>query len=187
MTKVLVTGGVRCGKSLYAENLVAEAREVTYITPGYPADPTFDPEWAARVYTHQKRRPPHWQTIETVDIASAIAAAEAPVIVDCVGTWLSRTIDGWGVWEEPFEQWRHLLDDALMELLDAWRHSDQTLVAVTNEVGWGLVSQFASGRLFADLMGRVNYRLGGACDEVVLMVAGRAMHLGSDAGHHRVQ
>ena len=183
--KVLVTGGARCGKSLYAENLLADARAVTYITPGYPADPASDPEWAARVYTHQKRRPRHWTTIETVDVAAAITRAESPVLVDCIGTWLSRSIDAWGTWEKPFDEWRHLFDDALLELLEAWRGSDQPLIAVTNEVGWGLVSHYASGRLFADLMGRVNYRLGGACDDVVLMVAGRALHLGSDAEHHR--
>ena len=53
--KVLVTGGIRCGKSLYAENLLADASAVTYVTPGYAADPSHDPEWAARVYNHQKR------------------------------------------------------------------------------------------------------------------------------------
>ena len=68
--KVLVTGGIRCGKSLYAENLLADASAVTYVTPGYAADPSHDPEWAARVYNHQKRRPRHWTTIETVDIAT---------------------------------------------------------------------------------------------------------------------
>lgn len=185
MTKVLVTGGVRCGKSLYAENMVADARAVTYITPGYAANPKVDPEWAARVYTHQKRRPRHWQTIETIEIADAIRAAESPVMVDCLGTWLSRTIDTWAVWDQPFELWRHRFDDAVLDLLDAWHASDQTLIAVTNEVGWGLVSEYPSGRLFADLMGRLNYRMGGACDDVVLMVSGRALHLGSDAEHHQ--
>lgn len=183
--KVLVTGGIRCGKSLYAENLLADASAVTYVTPGYAADPSHDPEWAARVYNHQKRRPRHWTTIETVDIASALRAADSPVLIDCLGTWLSRTIDGWGVWEKPFEQWRHRFDDALMDFLDAWHGSSQLTIAVTNEGGWGLVSEYPSGRLFADLMGRLNYRVGGASDDVVLMVSGRALHLGSDANYHR--
>lgn len=186
MTKVLVTGGVRCGKSLYAENLVADAQAVTYITPGYPVDPVFDPEWASRVYTHQKRRPRHWKTVETIDVAAAIRAAESPIIIDCVGTWLSRQIDAWGVWEKPFDEWRHLFDDALHELVSAWRACPHMVVGVTNEVGWGLVSEYPAGRTFADLMGRTNYRLGGASDEVVLMVSGRALRLGSaaEALHH---
>ncbi|MFT4294542.1 MAG: bifunctional adenosylcobinamide kinase/adenosylcobinamide-phosphate guanylyltransferase [Micropruina sp.] len=177
MTKVLVTGGVRSGKSLYAEMLLADAGPVSYITPGYPADPAADPEWAARVYSHQKRRPTHWRTVETLDIAHAVAEADTPVLIDCIGTWLSRSIDTWGTWDQPFDSWRHLFDDAVLELLDAWRNHDHPLVAVTNEVGWGLVSQYASGRLFADLTGRVNQRLATVCDEVVLMVAGRPLHL----------
>lgn len=48
---------------------------------------------------------------------------------------------------------------------------------VTNEVGWGVVSEHASGRLFADLLGRANQALGAVCDDVVLLVAGRALHL----------
>lgn len=178
MRTTLVTGGVRSGKSVFAEALLADAGPVTYITPGYPPDPARDPEWAARVLNHQKRRPKHWHTVETVDIAAAIAAADTPVLIDCIGTWLTRSIDAWDTWEQPFDSWRHLFDDAVLDLLDSWRIHPHTLVAVTNEVGWGLVSQYPSGRLFADLMGRVNHRLGAASDDVVLMVAGRALHLG---------
>ena len=180
MTKVLVTGGVRCGKSRYAENLLAESESVTYLATGYPADPGADAEWAARVQSHQQRRPQHWRTVESVDIASTIRAAESPVLIDCLGTWLTRRIDAWGVWERPIEQWSHLFDEALGELMAAWRGSGQPLVAVTNEVGWGLVSEHRSGRVFADLLGRLNQGLGAASDDVVLMVCGRALHLGAD-------
>lgn len=179
MTKVVVTGGVRCGKSRYAESLLANAETVTYLTPGYPADPAVDAEWAARVWSHQRRRPSNWTTVETVDLASAIRSAETPVLVDCLGTWLTRRIDAWAVWERPFDEWTELFDAALDELLDAWRGSSQALIAVTNEVGWGLVSEHRSGRMFADLLGRVNQRLGAESDDVVLMVCGRPMHLGS--------
>lgn len=177
MRKVLVTGGVRSGKSLYAESLLADAERVTYLTPGYPADPAADPEWAARVHSHQKRRPTHWHTVETVDLAAALAAADSPVLIDCLGTWLTRSIDAWEGWQRPFDDWRHLFDDALLELSDAWRRHPCTLVAVTNEVGWGLVSEYPSGRLFADLLGRSNQRLAAGCDDVVLMVAGRPLRL----------
>ena len=180
MAKVLVTGGVRCGKSRYAERLLADAVTVTYVTPGYPADPAADPEWAARVQTHQQRRPTHWRTVETVDVAGAIRAADTPVLVDCLGTWLSRSIDAWGVWEQPFEQWGHRYDEAERQLIEAWQHSQQTMIAVTNEVGWGLVSPYPSGRLFADLLGRLNASVAAVCDDVVLMVAGRALHLSAD-------
>ena len=55
--RVLVTGGVRSGKSRYAEDLLASADAVTYVTPGYAPDPATDPEWAARVAAHRLARP----------------------------------------------------------------------------------------------------------------------------------
>ncbi|MCW3158728.1 bifunctional adenosylcobinamide kinase/adenosylcobinamide-phosphate guanylyltransferase [Micropruina sonneratiae] len=177
VSKVLVTGGVRSGKSRYAESLLASADAVTYLTPGYPADPVADPEWAARVGAHQARRPATWTTVETVGLAAGISAANTPVLIDCLGTWLTRSIDGWG-WEAPFATWQPRFERALDDLVDAWRAHPHTVVAVTNEVGWGLISEHASGRLFADLLGRTNQRVGAVADEVVLLVAGRPLHLG---------
>ena len=57
MERILVTGGIRCGKSRWAEqHLRVLGGPVTYITPGYPADPDADPEWAARVEAHRLAR-----------------------------------------------------------------------------------------------------------------------------------
>lgn len=179
MSKVLVTGGVRSGKSRYAEWLLSAAEAVTYLTPGYPADPDADPEWAARVRAHQDRRPPHWTTVETVDLAGALSVAGTPVLIDCLGTWLTRSIDAWDAWERPFSQWRPRFDGALTELTAAWSAHQGTVIAVTNEVGWGLISEHPSGRLFTDLLGRVNQAVAEVSDDVVLMVAGRPLRLGS--------
>ena len=38
--RVLVTGGVRSGKSAHAEALLADRAAVTYVAPGRPADDT---------------------------------------------------------------------------------------------------------------------------------------------------
>ena len=67
--KVLITGGVRSGKSFHAESLLLAEPKVTYVAPGPPADPVSDPEWAARVARHQSRRPAYWTTVETTDLA----------------------------------------------------------------------------------------------------------------------
>ncbi|WP_040162152.1 bifunctional adenosylcobinamide kinase/adenosylcobinamide-phosphate guanylyltransferase [Nigerium massiliense] len=176
-TKTLVTGGVRSGKSRHAEERCAALSPVLYLTPGYPADPATDPEWAARVQAHQRRRPAAWTTVETVDLASALASADRPVLIDCLGTWLTRSIDGWDGWERPAETWRPLFDEALTALTDAWSGLEHPAVAVTNEVGWGVVPATPSGRLFADLLGTVNQAIGRLSDEVVLCVAGRTLLL----------
>src|SRR5690606_557926 len=55
--RVLVTGGVRSGKSFHAESLVLAASDVTYVAPGPTTEEDPDPDWAARVARHQERRP----------------------------------------------------------------------------------------------------------------------------------
>jgi len=173
---VLVTGGVRSGKSRHAETLLP-ADGVTYITPGYPADVGTDPEWSARVAAHRLRRPASWRTVETVDIASAIAEASGPVLVDCLGTWLTRLIDGWDAWEEPDASVAVRLQPQVDALVGAVSGHSGPLVLVTNEVGWGVVPEHRSGRVFADHLGRINQQVAAVCDTVVLMVAGRPLML----------
>ena len=63
--KVLVTGGVRSGKSRHAESLVGTG-PVTYVAPG-PVPEDDDADWAARVAAHRERRPAAWCTLETHD------------------------------------------------------------------------------------------------------------------------
>lgn len=175
--KVLVTGGQRSGKSRYAEGLLAGEPHVTYLAPGPVPDPAVDPEWAARIATHRARRPPAWTTVETPDLAAALAAAAPPVLLDCLGTWLTALIDGLGTWAVPLPAWRAQFEDHLTALVGAWVSLDGLAVAVTNEVGWGLVSEHRSGRVFTDLLGEVNGRLAAVSDEVVLLVAGRPLRL----------
>ena len=177
MPRILVTGGVRSGKSAYAERLLADAASVTYVAPGPVPDPAVDPEWAARIAAHQARRPAHWTTVETADVPAAVRAATGAVLVDCLGTWLTRTIDDIGAWEVPREQWEGDVLAAVARLADAWRSCPYPAVAVSNEVGWGVVPAYPAGRTFADLLGRTNQAVAAASDRVVLMVAGRPLDL----------
>jgi len=177
MPHVLVTGGVRSGKSRYAESLLSIEDPVSYLTPGYPADPAADAEWAARVAAHQLRRPATWRTVETLALAEAIADAPGPVLIDCLGTWLTRLLDSWQAWDEEAPEWSHRLAEESSALVTAVREHPGEVVVVTNEVGWGVVSEYRSGRLFADNLGRLNQQVAAACDQVVLMVAGRPLSL----------
>ena len=175
--KVLVTGGVRSGKSRHAEALLASLDDVTYLAPGPVPDPTTDPEWAARVASHRARRPPSWRTVETADLAGALREAPGPVLVDCLGTWVTAVVDELGTWDQPLVAWQERFDVHLSALVATWEAHPALVVAVTNEVGWGLVSEHRSGRVFTDLLGRVNQAVAAHCDDVVLVVAGRALHL----------
>ena len=175
--RILITGGVRSGKSRYAEALLAESPEVTYVAAGPPPDPAADAEWAARVADHRVRRPAHWSTVETSDIAGALRTAPGAILIDCLGTWLTALIDKLGAWEDPLATWQSDFHHQLQDLLEAWRSRQSLALAVTNEVGWGLVSPYRSGRVFAELLGEVNQAMAAASDDVIMIVAGRVLRL----------
>jgi adenosylcobinamide kinase/adenosylcobinamide-phosphate guanylyltransferase len=168
--RVLVTGGARSGKSAHAEGLLATEPAVTYVAPGPVRD---DADWASRVAAHRSRRPASWTTLETGDLAAALAT-EGPVLVDCLGTWLTRAVDDAGLWEAPAGEVAAYVEERAAAAVAAL---GEAVVLVTNEVGLGVVPGHRSGRLFRDLLGTVNQRFGAACDEVHLVVAGRVLVL----------
>lgn len=173
--KTLVTGGVRSGKSRHAEALLEQLPSVTYVAPGPTAAEDTDPDWAARIAAHRKTRPAGWITLETRDLAAALRT-DGPVIVDCLGTWLTAFLDERGLWDSSSEEItaaiRAMLDDAVAAL-----STRDEVVLVTNEVGLGVVPAHRSGRLFRDLLGVVNQEFAAACDEVHLVIAGRVLVL----------
>ncbi|SFI94323.1 adenosylcobinamide kinase / adenosylcobinamide-phosphate guanylyltransferase [Amycolatopsis sacchari] len=177
--KVLVLGGVRSGKSRHAERLMNRHPEVVYVAPGYPASDD-DPEWAARIALHQARRPANWRTVETSDLAATVRRASRPLLIDCLGTWVSRVLGEVGAWEQA-NGWELRLDDRLEDFLAAWVNAHVPIVAVSNEVGMGVVPATVSGRVFRDVLGALNNRVAAESDSVQLVVAGRVLRLGERA------
>lgn len=177
MTRILVTGGVRSGKSAHAESLVGACPgQVTYVAAGPAYD---DADWAARIAKHRARRPAGWTTLETGDVAGAVATATGPVVVDCLGTWVQGILDEADLWEAPVEDVERVVGERTAALVEALIAAGESadVVLVTNEVGLGVVPDHRSGRLFRDLLGSVNQRVGAACDRVHLVVAGRVLEL----------
>ena len=131
--KALVTGGVRSGKSFHAESLLLAEPRVTYVAPGPEADVDADPEWAARVALHRSRRPGHWVTVESHDLASSIQAADGAVLIDCLGTWLTSVIDELDGWDAVRDDWEPVLLARLSAAAEAISAHVGTVVVVTNE------------------------------------------------------
>ena len=94
MSRVLVLGGSRSGKSAHAESLVAGADDVVYLATSPPAGG--DAEWAERVAAHRARRPAGWTTLETT--APSDLLRRGTVLVDSVTTWVAALMDQTGVW-----------------------------------------------------------------------------------------
>ncbi|SCE99798.1 adenosylcobinamide kinase /adenosylcobinamide-phosphate guanylyltransferase [Micromonospora coriariae] len=167
---VLVLGGIRSGKSEFAESLVADAPVVRYVATAAEGDPE-DTEWATRLAAHRARRPGSWSTEETAAdprrLADVLASAQPneTLLVDDLGGWVTVLLD-------PDHQ---PADDlaTIAELAEAVRACSARVVLVSPEVGLSLVPTTPLGRAFTDALGAANRAVADACDAVVLVVAGQ--------------
>ncbi len=155
MTVTLVLGGARSGKSAVAERR-AGAGPVTYLATGLAADM---PE---RVAAHRARRPADWSTVETQDLIAGLARVQGTVLVESLTAWVAAA-DGFRVDA-----------DALCRTLTSY---EGNVVVVSDEVGLGVHPSTEVGRLFRDALGVVNQAVAAVADEVLLVVAGRALQL----------
>ncbi|WP_328539193.1 bifunctional adenosylcobinamide kinase/adenosylcobinamide-phosphate guanylyltransferase [Streptomyces sp. NBC_00344] len=175
--RTLVLGGARSGKSLEAERRLESFPGVVYVATGGSREG--DTEWASRVGLHRERRPGSWRTDETCDLVPLLAAAGPPLLIDCLSLWLTDAMDRAGAWDD--DRWaaggERALRARVAELVAAVRATGRTLVAVSNEVGSGVVPATASGRRFRDELGRLNAAFADECEHVLLVVAGQAVVL----------
>src|SRR4051794_32373333 len=172
VSRVLVLGGSRSGKSAHAEALLADVPDVVYLATSSGADD--DAEWAARVTAHRARRPAGWTTVETTAPSELLRGGT--VLVDSVTTWVAALMDETGVWtDEPGSSDR--LAGRVDALVNAWAMTPAHVVAVSDEVGLGVVPESRVGRLVRDTLGEATQGLAGTADEVWFVVAGLPQRL----------
>ena len=169
----LVLGGARSGKSIAAERLLSAESDVLYVATG--GDDSGDAEWAARIAKHQSRRPASWGLAETIDLIPLLASSGPPLLIDCLTLWLSRTMDAADVWTNLHRA--DAVEHQIAELADAWSTTPRRVVAVSNDVGSGIVPADPGTRLFRDLMGRLNTTISLASNQVLWTIAGRTLPL----------
>lgn len=170
--RTLVLGGIRSGKSRWAEEAIAKSlapgQPVLYLASGLAGQD--DASWAHRVAQHRDRRPAHWSTVETDDITTQLRQSpDTPTLVDDLGAWLTSTLDRHQAWENGS------VAAPVADMIAAVSAFGSTLVLVSPEVGLTVVPATASGRRFADELGTLNQRIAALCDQVVLVVAGQAV------------
>jgi len=161
----LVLGGARSGKSRYAEALVRRAAPPwVYVATAQ----ALDEEMRARIARHRKARDGAWRTLEVpLDLAEAIAGThDGAVLIDCLTLWLSNTLLA-----------QRNLESESDRLIAALKAAPGPIVAVSNEVGLGIVPDTELGRAFRDAQGALNQRIAALADHVVLMTAGIALTL----------
>ncbi|HWZ88349.1 MAG TPA: bifunctional adenosylcobinamide kinase/adenosylcobinamide-phosphate guanylyltransferase [Polyangiaceae bacterium] len=188
MSLTFVTGPVRSGKSRFAERLAVETQLPVIYVATAAVDPD-DLEWVARLSHHAERRPVSWRVIETAAPARRglaevvrLAHAESVLLVDSLGTWLADQMTPRAAAGGERARDAAALEAAGEALCDALAQSAARVVLVSEEVGWSVVPEHPSGRLFRDTLGRLNQRLAGQAERAYLVVSGFALDLRHLAG-----
>jgi adenosylcobinamide kinase/adenosylcobinamide-phosphate guanylyltransferase len=170
----LVLGGVRSGKSAFAEKKIASlGQAILYVATGLATDD----EMKERIQRHRESRPPEWSTLEepvalAEELDAFLKGPRSPdaVIIDSADVWVANLL------MEHQAESKVFIEEAIMaetdELLDLMSASSQAFVVVSSEVGLSLVPPEPLGRRFQDALGMVNQRIAAAASEVFLVVAG---------------
>jgi adenosylcobinamide kinase / adenosylcobinamide-phosphate guanylyltransferase len=165
----VLLGGARSGKSRLAVELaLATGDPVTFIATGEPGDD----EMASRITAHRGERPEGWSTVEEPLALEEVLAAADPmrtVVVDCLTLWLANLL-------ERGDGPASILDAAAAAAATAGARPALT-IAVSNEVGLGIVPATPLGRAYRDLLGSVNRLWVDASADAALVIAGRALPL----------
>lgn len=177
----LITGGARAGKTAFALDLArATGAPVLYVATAEGRDD----EMIARIARHRAERPPAWGTLEEpFDVAGALARVHSgeAVLLDCLTVWVSnlllRALPEGEFATARAEAAERAALDAVRTLLDWRRRTNVDLIAVTNEVGLGIVPPSPLARLYRDVLGRVNAMCAREAERMFLVVAGLALDL----------
>ncbi len=173
---LLILGGARSGKSNLADELASKSgRPVVYLATATAGDDNM----RQRILSHKASRPQNWRTIEEpLDLVAALSQARPGdlALLDCVTLWVSNLLLAGPGDESPVTAVDRIVEQT-KRLLSALREMDIWMVAVSNEVGMGIVPSSEMGRTYRDGLGRVNQLFAGQADSVYLMVAGLPLAL----------
>jgi adenosylcobinamide kinase / adenosylcobinamide-phosphate guanylyltransferase len=169
MALTVLLGGARSGKSALAQRLAGRwDGPVTVVATGQARDA----EMAERIARHRAARPAGWETVEEpLELAAALAACgpDTLVVVDCLTLWVSNLL------EQGLTDAEVGARAGAAAAVAAGRTAPT--VAVSNEVGSGIVPAEPLARRYRDLLGQVNAVWAAAADRALLLVAGRGLPL----------
>jgi adenosylcobinamide kinase / adenosylcobinamide-phosphate guanylyltransferase len=165
MSLHFLLGGARSGKSTLAVELArAESSPVTVIATAEERDA----EMAERIRLHRSERPAEWSTVEEpleLDAAIRGVPADDVLVIDCLSLWVANVLD------------RGDAEDLARRAAESARVRESLTIAVSNEVGLGVVPATELGRRYRDVLGRVNTIWAESAERVSFVIAGRALQL----------
>jgi adenosylcobinamide kinase / adenosylcobinamide-phosphate guanylyltransferase len=165
----LVLGGARSGKSFHAQELAGAFERVSFIATGRASDA----EMRQKIARHRRERPAWWKTVEApVKLAEAIRRESEKtdvILVDCLTVYVANVMGA------ARTKAKADFEECIGGVCGAIGDSKASVIAVSNEVGSGVVPPYRSGRIYRDLLGQMNRRVAEIADRVVLMIAGVPM------------
>ena len=170
--KTLILGGVRSGKSRLAETMAQQSGlAVTYIATAGGDDEAM----AARILTHQQRRPRGWGNIEEkIYLARAIesvAKNDHCVLIDCLSLWVTNLL---------LSEDEALIEDETGALLQCLASVPAQIIMVSSESNMGVIPMGELSRRYCDLIGQLHQQVAAESERVVMTIAGLAHTLKGD-------
>ncbi|MEJ2044801.1 MAG: bifunctional adenosylcobinamide kinase/adenosylcobinamide-phosphate guanylyltransferase [Reinekea sp.] len=157
---ILVTGGVKSGKSRFAANCLEGFTDKPLIIA---TARRLDSEFSARIDRHIQSRPEHWSSIEApLDLPEQLVMNQQPLLVDCIGVWLTNILV-----EQPDQ-----LEERVAALLSALEQRSASTVLVSNEVGLGVIGTDSLTRQYIDQLGLLNQAIAERASHVVISICG---------------
>jgi adenosylcobinamide kinase/adenosylcobinamide-phosphate guanylyltransferase len=176
MGVILIQGGVRSGKSSFAELIAKKIAglDVIYLASGVITDS----EMELRIEKHQKQRPSEWQTVEEAySVSSYLKNVDKnkTILFDCLTTYLGNLI--FKKQNKDFEKIEAEILDEVEIILKIARKKELNLIIVQNETGKGVVPASKIGRDFRDISGRAARMAAEYADKVYLVQAGLPLEI----------
>ena len=138
---ILVSGGVKSGKSEFAEYLASKEKNVTYIALSEKRPK--DKLWEEKVRIHKLRRPNSWKLIETENLIPIIKVDNGNLLIDSLGGFVVDSL------KIKDDEWKVSLNN-LLYYLKAYKNK---IIIVGEQTGWGLMSEYEIGNLYTDRLG----------------------------------
>lgn len=159
---IFITGGVRSGKSAFAEKYATQLykkmkkENLFYIASGV----AFDKEMEARIKRHQQDRNAStikWQTIDLIDvIPEELSFSNRDVVLwDCITTWLSNVLYQTELEVDRIRTIERYVT-TLKETIVEWKESGAQLLVVSNELLDELASHYVEVNLYRKLLGEIH-------------------------------
>ncbi len=171
----LVLGGIKSGKTNYAETKAKEVEKsggkILYLATAQ----ALDDEMKSRIDRHKSSRPSSWTTVEETLNIKEVLQREGDsydfILFDCLTLWITNRCIEAGEEYNRDELMASIIDEC-EEYISIVKDLRCDLLIVSNQVELGLISPYPLGRMFQDLAGLLHQKIGKYSKNVVVLTAG---------------